>query len=106
MTTSDKLSKEDISSKVDSSIYKSLTSNFTYFTTTRLDILYVVSVFSRFMHFLREKHYIATKRVLRYIKWIVVFGVMYSKSTENKIELLGYFDNDWGGTVNVSRSTS
>ena len=47
----------------------------------------------------------ATKKVLRYIKGIVALRVQFSKSAEGDLKLLGYFDSDWGGCVDDSRST-
>jgi len=39
-----------------------------YLTTRRPDILYVISVLSRFMHCPSEEHLKAAKRVVMYIK--------------------------------------
>eukprot|EP01018_Ginkgo_biloba_P002098 Gb_06075 [translate_table: standard] len=44
-----KLSKEDESRKVDSALYKSLVGSLMYLTATRPDIMYAVSLISRFM---------------------------------------------------------
>ena len=106
MTTSEKLSKDDDFEKIDEGLYRSLIGSLLYLTASRPDILFVVSVLSRFMHSPSEKHFLAGKRVLRYIKVTVALGVQFSRSVEGDLKLLGYSDNDWGGCVDDSRSTS
>ncbi|RVW47901.1 Retrovirus-related Pol polyprotein from transposon RE1 [Vitis vinifera] len=90
----EKLSKDDDSEKIDEGLYRSLIGSLLYLTTSKPDILFAVSVLSRFMHSPSEKHFSATKRVLRYIKGIVALGVQFSKSAEGDLKLLGYSDNN------------
>ena len=106
MTTNEKLSKDGGSEKIDEGLYRSLIGSLLYLTASRPDILFVVSVLSRFMHSPSEKHFSAVKRVLRYIKGTTDLGVQFSKSVEGDLKLLGYSDSDWGGCVDDSRSTS
>ena len=54
--------------------YRSLVGCLMYLTTTRSDIMYVVSVLSRFMNCANGSHLRAAKRVLRYVKGTVSFG--------------------------------
>ncbi|KAL6315448.1 hypothetical protein AAG906_000740 [Vitis piasezkii] len=105
MTTSEKLSKDDGFEKIDEGLYRSLIGSLLYLTTSRPDILFAISVLSRFMYSPSEKHFSAAKRVLRYIKGTVAFGVQFSKFVEGDLKLLGYSNNDWGGCVDDSRST-
>ena len=79
---------------------------FLYLTASRPDILFAISVLSRFMHSPSEKHFSAAKRLLSYIKGTVAFGDHFSNSAKGDLKLLGYFDNNWGGCVDDSRSTS
>eukprot|EP00253_Pinus_taeda_P035140 PITA_35140 len=51
-----KLSKEDNNKDFDPSLYKSIVGSFMYFTVTRLDIMHVVSLISRFMERSKEAH--------------------------------------------------
>lgn len=64
-----------------------------YLTATRSDILYVVSVLSRFMNCPSKLHMKAAKRVIRYVKATVNFGVKFCKS--QNVNLFGYSDSDW-----------
>jgi hypothetical protein len=62
-----KLSKEDEGSKVDPTLFKRLVGSLMYLTTTRPDIMYGVSLISRFMETPKESHWKAGKRILRYV---------------------------------------
>ena len=50
MTTNEKLSKDDNFEKIDEGLYRSLIGSLLYLTASRLDILFAISVLSRFMH--------------------------------------------------------
>ena len=45
----------------------------------------------------------ALKRIIKYIKTTIEFGVWYSKDTNDG--LAGYFDADWVGNTNDRKST-
>eukprot|EP00253_Pinus_taeda_P004706 PITA_04706 len=78
-----KLSREDSSKDFDPSLYKSIVGSLMYLTATRPDIMYAVSLISRFMERPKEAHWQAAKRILRYVK-----------------------DSDWAGSVDDQKSTS
>eukprot|EP00253_Pinus_taeda_P033256 PITA_33256 len=63
-----KLSKEDNNKDFDPSLYKSIVGNLMFLIATRLDIMHVVSLISRFMERPKEAHWEAAKRILRYVK--------------------------------------
>ena len=60
-----KLSKDQGGEKVDERLYRSLIGCLMYLTAIRPDIMFVVSLLSRFMHCANESHFKATKQVLR-----------------------------------------
>ncbi|GLT61624.1 hypothetical protein SLA2020_343190 [Shorea laevis] len=78
--------------------------NLLYLSATEPDIMYSVSVLSRFMQSLSEIHLKGAKRILKYVKGTIDFGVMYSRS--NEIKLLGFTDSDWVGSEDDMESTS
>ena len=51
--------------KVDSRVFKQIVGSLMYLTTTRPDIMYSVSLVSRYMRFPQEIHLAAAKRILR-----------------------------------------
>eukprot|EP00253_Pinus_taeda_P028053 PITA_28053 len=63
-----KLSREDSSKDFDPSLYKSILGSLMYLTATMPDIMYAVSLISRFMERPKEAHWQAAKRILRYDK--------------------------------------
>ena len=99
-----KLSKHDEAEKVDPTLFKSLVGSLRYLTCTRPDILYAVGLVSRYMENPITTHFKAAKRILRYIKGTIDFGLFYSIS--NDFKLVGYSDSDWGGDTDDRKSTS
>ena len=75
-----------------------------YLTTTRPDILNVVSILSRFMNCASEMHLKVAKRVIRYVKGTSNFGIKF-KRTE-KFKLTCFSNSDWGGSIDDMKSTS
>lgn len=63
-------------------------------TATRPDIAHIVSCLSQFNTCHGEQHWSAAKRVLRYLKGTINFGLTYSK---NSGSLEGFVDADWAG---------
>nr|GEX17766.1 ribonuclease H-like domain-containing protein [Tanacetum cinerariifolium] len=57
-----------------------------------------------YMHDPREPHFAALKRILRYIRGTVDFGLqLYASATTSRV---GYTDADWAGCPSTRRSTS
>ena len=75
-----------------------------FLTHTRPDITYSVSLVSRYMTNLSEIHMEAAKRILRYVKGTLNFGIHYYSF--EKFNLVGFSDSDWGGSVDDGKSTS
>ncbi|KAK5840674.1 secreted RxLR effector protein 161-like [Gossypium arboreum] len=100
----EKLSSQGNFEKVSESTYRSLVGCLLYLTATRPDIIFAISLLSRFMHCCNKKHFQATKRVLRYIKGTKSYEMFFSK-VEN-MKLIGYADSDWAGSIDDMKSTS
>ncbi|KAL5812625.1 hypothetical protein ACOSQ3_027575 [Xanthoceras sorbifolium] len=99
-----KLSKHGEGESIDPTFFKSLVGSLRYLTCTRPDILYAVGLVSRYMENPTTTHFKAAKRILRYIKGTIDFGLFYSISNDYK--LVGYSDSDWGGDIDDRKSTS
>ena len=104
MNQKEKFSKNDGAEKTDESQYRSLIGCLMYLTATRPDIMFAVSLLSRFMHCASEIHFQAAKRIVRYIKGTTNYGIRYTYCQNFK--LLGYSDSDWAGSVDDMRSTT
>lgn len=97
------MSKFDEGEKVDPTIFKSLVGSLRYLTNTRPDILYAVGVVCRFVEAPTSTHLKAAKRILRYLKGTIDFGLLYSPS--NNFKLVGFCDSDFAGDVDDRKST-
>ena len=63
-------------------------------THTLADLMFRVEYLSYFMEKLTSEHVKAAKRILRYVKVIVNFGLIYVKG-ENEAEFVGYSNDDF-----------
>ncbi|XP_050902456.1 uncharacterized mitochondrial protein AtMg00810-like [Lathyrus oleraceus] len=104
MECDNKLSKHENREIVDPTLYKSLVGSLRYLTSTRLNILYVVGVISRYMEVPTTTDFKEEKRILRYIKGTTNFGLHYYSS--NNYEIIGYSDSDWSGDLDGRKSTT
>jgi len=98
-----KLSKQDNGPAVDSMLYKQMVGSLMYLTATRLDLMYDVSLISRFMESPKDSHWKVVKRILRYVACTVGYGLWYTQSTE--CTLTRYTDNDFAGCIDDRKST-
>jgi hypothetical protein len=99
-----KIMKDEGGVEVDSTMFKRIVGSLIYLTATRPDMMYVVSLISRFMERPTELHLNVAKRVLRYLKGTMNFGLFYRKG--EKQELIGYTDSDYAGDQDDRKSTS
>ncbi|KAF3676511.1 hypothetical protein FXO38_04252 [Capsicum annuum] len=83
--------------------FRSLLRSLLCLSATRLDLLYVTSVLSRFMHSPTEIHLKAAQRILRYIQSTIDYG-LFSKRTAF-MKLLGFTDSDWAGSQDDTKRT-
>ena len=74
-------------------------------TATRPDISSAVGILSKFMSRPSREHWQGVKRILRYIKGTVDYGLLFTTIDAHPI-LSGYSDADWGGDIETRRSTS
>ncbi|XP_048229097.1 secreted RxLR effector protein 161-like [Ricinus communis] len=99
-----KLTKDEGKLLEDATLFRQLVGSLFYLTITRPDISYSVRVISQFMDKPRESHLIAAKRILRYVKSTLNFGLLYMQHAS--FLLTGFVDADWAGDVNDRRSTT
>jgi hypothetical protein len=99
-----KLYSDDGTKEEDGTLYHRLVGSLNYLTTTRPNIAYSVNILSQFMAKPFEIHWKTAKKVLRYLKGTINFGIMYTD--EFDVELTGFFYLDWAGNPDDRRSTS
>jgi len=94
-----KLSKDTDGVAVDESFYKQIIGSLMYLTSTHPDLVYSVSLISRYMARPTDLHLI-----LRYLKGTFDYGITYKKRSSN--DLIAYTDSDYAGDLNDRKSTS
>jgi hypothetical protein len=85
-------------------IYRSIAGALQYLTHTRPDISHAVQQACLFMHAPRDSHLALLKRILRYLKGTLEYGLEIRRSTSTGI--IAYTDADLAGCPDTRRSTS
>ncbi|KAK9073343.1 hypothetical protein SSX86_007667 [Deinandra increscens subsp. villosa] len=83
--------------------YRSLVGALQYLTITRPDLSFAVNQVSQFLHQPTVDHFQCVKRILRYVKGTLSFGLHFTKPKD--INILGYSDADWARCIETRRST-
>ncbi|XP_057443849.1 uncharacterized mitochondrial protein AtMg00810-like [Lotus japonicus] len=101
------LTKADTGKAVDSTMYKQIVGSLRYLCCSRPEISYGVGLVSRFMENPKESHFMAAKRILRYVKGTIDHGVLFPGRAYNlRSEMIGYVDADWCGDKDDKKSTT
>ncbi|KAM1554065.1 hypothetical protein COP1_006744 [Malus domestica] len=88
---------------LDPKTYRSIVGALQYLTFTRPDIAYSVNQVCQFIHSLLESHFVAVKRILRYLKGTLDWGICFRPGS---LSLKAYTNADWAGDPNDRRSTT
>lgn len=88
----------------DPQFYRSIVGGLQYLTFTRQDISYAVNYVCQFMQSPTNIHFQFVKRILRYIRGSLDYGVRLL--AHNLLILYGFSDADWAGCPNTRRSTT
>lgn len=99
-----KMCKDEGGVKVNETYFKQMVGSLMYITSTRPDMMFFVSLISRFMSRPTELHFQAAKRALRYLRGTVNYGILYKKGGVE--ELVAFTDSDYAGDVEDRKSTS
>ncbi|RVX10653.1 Retrovirus-related Pol polyprotein from transposon TNT 1-94 [Vitis vinifera] len=98
------LSQSDGMSLSDPSEYRRTVGALQYVTLTRPDIAFAVNKACQFMAKPSDVHWMAVKRILRYLKGTIHLGLHFQPAAS--MELQGYSDADWASCPDDRRSTS
>lgn len=86
MDVNTKLSKYSGEAFDDSLLFRSTIGALQYLTITRPNIAYTVNMLSQFLHSPCVEHWLAYKKLLRYLKGTVILGLRFSPSSSTCIE--------------------
>jgi hypothetical protein len=92
MVTRCKLRKDDESPKANRSLYRSMIGGLLYLTATRPNNMHVVCLVATFHEEPKEAHVIAMKRIFKYLKGNLDYGLWYPK--DNDFTLNAYTNED------------
>ena len=89
----------------DMNIYQSAVGSLQYLSTmSRPDITYAVSNVAKFLSKPTKVHWTAVKRIIRYLKGTLNYGLVYRKRSLTGV--IGYSDSDFAGDQDDRKSTS
>ncbi|XP_047268088.1 secreted RxLR effector protein 161-like [Capsicum annuum] len=88
----------------DATMYRQLVGSLIYLTLMRPDISFAAKVMSRYMQNPKNPHLESVRRILRYIKGTLDYGIMYKKGGDFK--LAAYSDANYAGDHDTRCSTT
>lgn len=102
-----RLEKDGIEKEVNATMYRGIVGSLRYLCSTRPDLAFSVGLISRYMEKPRMSHLLAAKRIMRYVKGTLNWGILFPTQKVNKMErLIGYSDADWCGDKDDRKSTA
>jgi hypothetical protein len=104
MVTGCKLSKDDDSPDVDQRSYRSMIGSLLYITASHPYIMHAVGMVGRYQTAPKQSHLQAVKRIFRYLKETMTYGLWYSRN--QNLQLTAYSDEDWANCVDERKSTN
>ena len=104
MSTTTKLSRDEDGKPVDEKLYRAMIGSLLYLTASRPDLCLSVGICARYQANPKESHMNAVKRVIKYVKGTLDFGLHYT--FETNVNLAGFCDADWAGCLDDRHSTS
>ncbi|CAH9133229.1 unnamed protein product [Cuscuta epithymum] len=104
MSSTDKLPPANPSAAVDISDYRRLLGLLQYLSLTRPDVSYATNRLSQYMHGPVVAHWLAAKRILRYLKGSTCHGLLLRPG--KCLSISAFADADWGGLGTSGKSTT
>ena len=105
-TPCDKFIIDEESSKISCTEYRSAVGSLIYaMVCTRPDLSWIVTKLSQYGNNPTEDHWIAIKRVLRYVQHTINYCLQFKKDPDG-LFLTGYCDSDWASSDESRRSTT
>lgn len=99
-----KLSKDEKGAKVDAIMFKHVLYSLMYLIATRTDLMYGMSLISRFKSCPTEQHWLVAKKLLRYLKGMTDMGIFYKNGGCK--QLIAYSNSDFVRDLDYCKSTS
>ena len=104
MGSTTKISSDLQGKKVDQKLYRSMIGCLLYLIASRPDLSFSVGICTRHQSDPCESHLKVVKRIIKYIHGTAHYGIWYPR--DSTLQLIGYSDVDWAGSIDCRRSTS
>jgi hypothetical protein len=101
-----RLSKNESGKATDASEYKQMVGCLMYLLASRPDLAYSVCLVARYMDRPTEIHVAAVKRIMRYLKGTLSYGMLYKADDNKNLCLIGWSDSDYAGDLDDRKSTT
>jgi hypothetical protein len=98
-----KIGSGDLLSSEDATQYRSIVGALQYLTLTRPDLSFSVNKVCQFLHAPTTDHWTPAKRILRYVKHTLRYGLKITKSSSMLVS--AFTDSDWASDLDDRRST-
>ena len=92
-----KIDADSSTAMCDPTKYRQMIDNLIYLTITQPDLSYSVGLLSQFMQHSRNLHLDCAKRILRYVRLTMDYGIVYKSNATIRLE--GYTYTDWAGYI-------
>jgi hypothetical protein len=93
-----KIGSGDLLSSEDATRYRSIVGALQYLTLTRPDLSFSINNVCQFLHAPTTDHWTAVKRILRYVKHTLRYGLKITKSSSMLVS--AFTDSDWASDPN------
>jgi|UniRef100_A0A2N9GUC8 hypothetical protein len=103
MASTTSLTAHEGESFTDVTLFRSTVGALQYLSLTRPDIVFAVNKLSQFMHKPTVLHLQSAKRLLRYLKQTLTFGLQIYRTSYNTLQ--AFSDADWAGSRDDRHST-
>ncbi|GJQ95127.1 putative ribonuclease H-like domain-containing protein [Tanacetum coccineum] len=104
METHKPLLKDTDGEDVDENLYRSMIGSLMYLTSSRPDIMFAVCACARYQVNPKVSHFLAVKRIFRYLKGQPKLGFWYPK--DSPFDLVAYTDSDYARASLDRKSTT
>jgi hypothetical protein len=94
VVTGCKLSKDDDSPVIDQSSYRSMIGNLLYIKTYHPGIMHAIGMVGRYHSAPKHSHLLAVKRIFRYLKGTMNYGLWYPRNQNFQLSVYSYVDWD------------
>jgi hypothetical protein len=101
-----RLTKNESGKAADASDYKQMVGCLMYLLASRPDLAYSMCLVARYMDRPTEIHVAAVKRIMRYLKGTLNYGMLYKANDSENLCLIGWSDSDYAGDLDDRKSTT